>query len=80
LDISNLRLILVYPEGTRLAYTYLADYTGNVHTDEPHVVKWGSYEHLLAGQYRQYNWLVKDCLDWINVKYKEKDTRQTETV
>lgn len=81
LDIFNLRLILVCPEGTRMAYTYLADWSGEINHSEPHVVKWGSMEDLLEGTFRKYNLLVKDSLDWLGVPYKaskiSKDNRIT---
>jgi predicted TIM-barrel enzyme/8-oxo-dGTP pyrophosphatase MutT (NUDIX family) len=70
LDIKNLRLILVCPEGTRMAYTYLADWEGEIHTDEPHVVKWTAFQTIMEGRYAKYNLLVKNSLEWLNIPFK----------
>ncbi len=77
LDISNLRLILVYPEGTRMTYAYVADWSGEINTTEPHLVKWGTMEELLSGTYREYNLKIADCLDWIDIPYKISDAKNT---
>jgi len=40
LDITNLRLIFAIHKDGFMGYTYLADYSGNIEHNEPHVVKW----------------------------------------
>lgn len=63
LDITNLRLIYakVHSDG-RTGYTYLADYSGNIEYDEPHVVKWTNFSELIKGSFGYWNLQVYQCL------------------
>ena len=56
LDISNLRLIYLKTSSVgRKGYTYLADYTGDIAYDEPHVVKWTTFSELIKGSFGRWN-------------------------
>ena len=69
LDVSNLRLIFAIHKDGYMGYTYLADYTGEINHNEPHVVKWLSFEFLVAGSFGKYNELVSESLTDMGVKY-----------
>jgi hypothetical protein len=38
-----------------MGFTYLADYTGEINHDEPHVVEWLPFEVLVKGSFGKYN-------------------------
>jgi 8-oxo-dGTP pyrophosphatase MutT (NUDIX family) len=69
LQISNLRLIFATHKGGYMGYTYLADYTGEINHNEPHVVKWVTANKLMSGSFGKYNKLVFESLDDLGVKY-----------
>lgn len=69
LDISNLRLIFAIHKDGYMGYTYLADYTGEINHNEPHVVKWVEFERLVLGSFGKYNKLVSESLDDMGVQY-----------
>jgi 8-oxo-dGTP pyrophosphatase MutT (NUDIX family) len=56
LDISNLKLVYLKASSDgRIGYTYLADYTGDIVYDEPHVVKWTTFSELIKGSFGRWN-------------------------
>lgn len=69
LDISNLRLIFAIHKGGNMGYTYLADYSGEINHNEPHVVKWVPFQTLVRGSFGRYNQLVAESLDDMDVEY-----------
>lgn len=49
---------LLYAEHRKgaMGHTYLAtEWSGEIGTDEPHVVKWGEFTDLVAGSYGEWN-------------------------
>jgi ADP-ribose pyrophosphatase YjhB (NUDIX family) len=72
LDITNLRLIYATHKNGRMGYTYLADYTGEIHTDEPHVVKWTPFETIIKGTFGYWNKCVSESLTDMGVEFKMK--------
>lgn len=70
LDISNLRLIYAMHRNGRMGYTYLADYVGEIHTDEPHVVKWAVFSEIIAGSFGEWNFEVSKSLNDMGIEYK----------
>jgi 8-oxo-dGTP pyrophosphatase MutT (NUDIX family) len=62
LDITNLRCIFQQFRNGRMGYTYLADYSGEIHTEEPHVVKWTSFETVNNGSFGEWNKIVTQTL------------------
>jgi hypothetical protein len=49
-------------------YTYLADYSGEINFDEPHVVKWAPIKLATEGTFGVYNKWVQESLENANVK------------
>jgi ADP-ribose pyrophosphatase YjhB (NUDIX family) len=70
LDITNLRLIFAIHKDGFMGYTYLADYSGKIEHDEPHVVKWQPMEVMVNGRFGRYNQLVAESLNDMNIKYQ----------
>lgn len=73
LDISNLRMIFAMHRNEYMGYTYLCDYSGDIQTDEPHVVKWTSFETIIEGPFGEWNALVAKSLESMGVKFKLYD-------
>ena len=71
LDITNLQLVYAMHKNGAMGYTYLADWTGEIDYDEPHVVKWGLFRELVAGSFGRWNSEVYDSLKdmGVNVFY-----------
>jgi 8-oxo-dGTP pyrophosphatase MutT (NUDIX family) len=69
LDISNLHLVFAMHRNGYMGFTYLADYTGEIHTDEPHVVKWAPYSLLFKGPFAEWNLLASKSLDSLGIQY-----------
>jgi hypothetical protein len=53
-----------------MGYTYLADYSGEIYTDEPHVVKWTTFDEIISGTFGTWNQLVYDSLISMGVDVK----------
>lgn len=70
LDITNLRLIFAMCHGDYMCYTYLADYSGEIGTDEPHIIKWVAMEVLENGGYGKYNEYVRNSMLNYGIKFK----------
>lgn len=70
LKLSNLRLVFAIHKSGNMGYTYLADYEGEINHNEPHVVKWLTFDKLVAGSFGRYNQLVSESLDSMGVTYK----------
>lgn len=71
LDITNLRLIFAIHKDGYMGYTYLADYSGEINHNEPHVVQWVSFGTLIAGSFGKYNQLVSESLDDMGINYRK---------
>jgi ADP-ribose pyrophosphatase YjhB (NUDIX family) len=70
LEISNLRLVFAIHKEGFMGYTYLADYSGEINHNEPHVVKWLPMERLVLGSFGKYNKMVSESLDDMGIKYQ----------
>lgn len=70
LDITNLRLIFAMHKEKYMGYTYLADYSGEIYTEEPHVVKWTTFDEIISGTFGTWNQLVYDSLISMGVDVK----------
>lgn len=68
LDITNLRLIYT-GEGKRTQFTYVADWCGEIHTDEPHLVKWTGFQEVIDGSFGIYNKEVARILTQLGIKF-----------
>jgi 8-oxo-dGTP pyrophosphatase MutT (NUDIX family) len=69
LDIYDLQLVFSIHKGGNMGYTYLAKYKGEIHYDEPHVVKWLPFKTLVRGRFGRYNQLVAESLDDMDIDY-----------
>lgn len=72
LEIGNLRLVFAIHKEGFMGYTYLADYSGEINHNEPHVVKWVAMERLVLGSFGKYNKMVSESLDDMGIKYQYK--------
>ena len=72
LEIGNLRLVFAIHKEGFMGYTYLADYSGEINHNEPHVVKWVPMERLVLGSFGKYNKMVSESLDDMGIKYQYK--------
>ena len=70
LDIKNLELIFAMHRKGRMGHTFIAEYSGELGTDEDHVVKWGTMEEAIEGKFGYWNSLVKECLISLGIKFK----------
>jgi len=70
LDIHDLEVIYASHWGNRMQWTFLAKWTGEIHTDEPHVVKWIDTKTLMQGSFKEYNLEVLASLNEIGINIK----------
>ncbi len=71
LDIFNLRLIFVMHKDGYMGYTYLADWTGELYTKEPHVLEWVPFIRVInESSYGAWNRLVSESLKSMGVKFR----------
>jgi hypothetical protein len=70
LDVTNLRLIFAIHKDGFMGFTYLAEYSGNIEHNEPHVVKWQPMEVLVNGRFGKYNKLVSESMNDMGITYK----------
>ena len=65
LDIFDLEVIYSTNWDDRMQWTFLANWRGEIHTNEPHAVKWINTEILKQGGFWEYN---KEVLKSLNTK------------
>ena len=71
LDISNLKLVYLKASSDgRVGYTYIADWTGDIAYDEPHVVKWTTFSELIKGSFGRWNLEVYHSLLNLGINVK----------
>tara|TARA_R110000796_G_scaffold215732_2_gene331728 strand:+ start:2401 stop:2847 length:447 start_codon:yes stop_codon:yes gene_type:complete len=70
LTIKNLTMIFAMHRKGRMGHTFIAEYSGEVKTDEPHVVKWGKMKEAVDGKFGYWNELVRESLKSLEVKFK----------
>ena len=70
LDVYNLDLVYAIHKYGNMSYTYLANYTGEINHNEPHLVKWGTFKDLIEGSFGEYNNLVYSSLIDKGIKVK----------
>jgi len=70
LDIHDLEVVYASHWGNRMQWTFLAKWTGEIHTDEPHVVKWIDTKTLMQGSFKEYNLEVLASLNEIGINIK----------
>lgn len=72
LDVTNLRLVFAIHKSGNMGYTYLADYSGEINHNEPHVVAWKPMEVLINGSFGRYNQMVSESLTDMGIKFQNK--------
>lgn len=71
LDITNLRLIFAMHKNGFMGYTFLADYEGEIHTDEPHIVKWAPFNTVIENSsFGRWNTMVAESLKSAGIEFK----------
>jgi 8-oxo-dGTP pyrophosphatase MutT (NUDIX family) len=73
LRISHLRKIYstYYEAIDQLAIAYLAEWEGDISTNEPHVVKWGSWDDLKSGSFGEFNQQTEKAILEMNAHEKK---------
>lgn len=67
LTVSNpVHLFSTIDQGKYLWSVYSADVSGDIHTDEPHVIKWVEPKVLLEGPFKES---IKEMFDALNISY-----------
>lgn len=67
---TNLELIFAMHRNGKMGYTFVADYSGELFTEEFHVVKWTNFQDVIDGKYGQWNELVYQALRSKNINVK----------
>jgi len=62
LQLEDLEKVFEAPCKGSLCITFMASYSGNIKTDEVHVVKWVTWEDLFSGSFGEYNKLLHNHL------------------
>jgi len=71
LDISNLKLVYLKASSDgRVGYTYIAEWSGDITYDEPHVVKWTTFSELIKGSFGRWNLEVYHSLLNLGINVK----------
>jgi 8-oxo-dGTP pyrophosphatase MutT (NUDIX family) len=70
LDIHNLQLVYSKFWDGYYGYTYLAQYSGDIDFDEPHVVKWTCFQDIIDGSFGVWNQQVYESLVGMGVEIK----------
>ena len=71
LDVSNLTLVFAIHKDGNMGFTYLAEYSGEINYDEPHLVKWIPFELLINGRFGKYNKMVSKSLTSMGIVYRK---------
>jgi len=71
IDVTSAELIFAIHKDGYMGYTYLIkDWSGEIETDEPHVVRWTHFSEIMMGSFGRYNTLVGESLNDMGVKFK----------
>ena len=62
LKIFDLEMVFEIVWKDRFQQTFVAKYSGEIHSDEPHVIKWLTKEELINGPFGEYNKLLFEKL------------------
>jgi len=62
LDVFDLFKVFSMCKDGYMGHTYLAKWSGEINTDEPHVVKWGTFKDLMDGTFGKWNTLVCESM------------------
>jgi 8-oxo-dGTP pyrophosphatase MutT (NUDIX family) len=70
LDIFDLEVIYASHWNGKMQWTFLAKWSGEIYTEEPHVVKWIDTKTLMQGSFKEYNLEVLASLNEIGIDIK----------
>ncbi len=71
ININTAELIFAIHKDGYMGYTYLVkEWSGEIETDEPHVVKWTHFSEIMMGSFGRYNTLVGESLNDMGIKFK----------
>jgi 8-oxo-dGTP pyrophosphatase MutT (NUDIX family) len=71
INIATSEMVFSIHKDGFMGHTYLIyDWSGEIHTDEPHVVKWTTFDELIAGSFGKYNKMVAESLTDMGIKFK----------
>lgn len=70
LDVSVSELIFASHDNGFMNYTYIGTCSGVINYDEPHIVKYVTFEELNKGSFGEFNKLVEKSLKSLGVKLK----------
>lgn len=62
LDIYDLELVFTREENRFKGYTFICKWKGEINHNEPHLVKWGSFDDLIKGPFGKYNAELENVL------------------
>lgn len=71
INTKTMDLVFAIHKDGYMGYTYLIkDWSGEIQTDEPHVVKWTYFAEIITGSFGRYNSLVGESLNDLGIKFK----------
>lgn len=71
LDITDLKLIFAMHRNDFMGYTYLANYSGEINHNEPHIVKWVPFSVVMQGSFGKFNELVAESLESMGINFQK---------
>jgi 8-oxo-dGTP pyrophosphatase MutT (NUDIX family) len=73
-NMDSATLIFQTHKGGYMGITYLIPHwSGEIHTEEPHVVKWVSFETVMRGSFGKWNRMVHESLVSMGIPHKLSD-------
>ena len=71
INVETTELVFAIHKDGYMGYTYLIkDWSGEIQTYEPHVVKWTYFAEIMTGSFGRYNCLVGESLNDLGIKFK----------
>lgn len=72
IDMDSAFMIFAMHRSKYMGYTYLiTDWSGVIETNEPHIVKWGTFGDISKGSFGSWNTLVTQSLESLGVNIKK---------
>ena len=73
INTATMQVVFQMHRDDYMGITYLIkQWHGEINTDEPHVVKWTSFDEVMIGSFGYWNNMVRDSLDSMGVEFKMK--------
>jgi 8-oxo-dGTP pyrophosphatase MutT (NUDIX family) len=71
INIETAEMVFAIHKNGYMGYTYLIkDWSGDIYTDESHVVRWTNFLEIISGSFGRYNSLVAESLHDLGIKFK----------